>query len=111
MVHQMTNTSCQLIFVHPDLLETALAAAEISGVPKSRIFLFSDEYQQSISGVKDWRTMLGTDREGANWKWQKLRPEEAITQIATVNFSSGHVPSHLYSITLKSNTIQNHGPK
>lgn len=89
MVHQMTNTSCQLLFVHPELLSTALAAAKKAGIDKSRIFLFTDKFEQPIDGIKDWRTMIGTEVEGDNWRWKKLRPEEAVTQIATVNFSSG----------------------
>lgn len=78
-----------MIFVHPELLTTALAAAKKAGVDKSRIFLFTDKFEQTIEGVKDWRTMLGSESEGANWRWKKLRPEEALTRVATVNFSSG----------------------
>jgi hypothetical protein len=90
MVYQLKNTEAKLILVHPDLIQTALAAASKAGVPKSRLYLFSDQQHDPIDGVQDWRTMIGTEQEGKNWEWRKLSPEESVTQTATVNFSSGY---------------------
>jgi 4-coumarate--CoA ligase len=90
MVYQIKNTEAKLILVHPDLIRTALAAASKAGVPKSGLYLFSDQQHDSIDGVQDWRTMIGTEEEGRDWKWRKLSPEESVTQTATVNFSSGY---------------------
>jgi 4-coumarate--CoA ligase len=90
MVYQLKNAEAKLILVHPDLIQTALAAASKAGIPKSRLYLFSDQQHYSIDGVQDWRTIIGTEQEGKNWEWRKLSPEESVTQTATVNFSSGY---------------------
>lgn len=84
-----------MIFVHPDLVPTALEAAAQAGIPKSRLKLFADQYHEPIQGVEDWRRIVGTELEGAAWQWTKLSPEESLTQVATVNFSSGSVLSYL----------------
>jgi 4-coumarate--CoA ligase len=93
MLYQITNTGATLVLVHPDLVKTATAAAAQAGLPKTRLFLFSDQYHDPINGVQDWRTMIGTKEQGDSWEWTKLSPPESLTQVATLNFSSGYIPS------------------
>jgi 4-coumarate--CoA ligase len=90
LVYQMTDLDAKLIFVHPDLVPVALEGAAKSNIPKSRIYSFSDEFHEPIQGVKDWRTMIGTEEQGATWNWIKLSPEESKNEVATINFSSGY---------------------
>jgi 4-coumarate--CoA ligase len=89
MAYQVTNTQAKLILVHPDLVKTAISAASLAGLSRDRLFLFSDQYHHAINGVMDWRTMIGTEVQGYSWHWMKLSPTESLTQVATVNFSSG----------------------
>lgn len=87
----MRNLEPKLLLVQPMFLETALHAASQAGIPKDRIFQFSDEpkHVPIKNGIADWRTMLGTSAGGKNYRWPRFSPEESRTTIATVNFSSG----------------------
>lgn len=91
MVYQLKTVEAKMVLVHPALIKTAKAAASQAGLSKDRLFLFSEKYYEPIEGVKDWRTMIGTEEEGASWTWKSLSPEESLSTIATVNFSSGYV--------------------
>jgi len=89
MVHQINNTGAQIILAYPSMVKTAVAAAEKAGLPKSRIFQFSDEENQTQDGVKDWRHFIGTPTDGERYTWPKLSPEESANTVATINYSSG----------------------
>ncbi|TAQ85354.1 hypothetical protein B7494_g6320 [Chlorociboria aeruginascens] len=89
MVHQITNSGAQIILAHPTTVQTAIAAASQAGLPKSRIFQFSDEENPILGGVKDWRSMLGTISDGDSYSWPQLSPQESMETVATVNYSSG----------------------
>ncbi|KAG9235557.1 hypothetical protein BJ875DRAFT_340976, partial [Amylocarpus encephaloides] len=89
MVHQIKNTGAQIIMAHPSMVPTAVAAAAKAGLPKSRIFQFSDSENPMLDGVKDWRSMIGTPSDGQRYSWPRLGPEEAMNTVATINYSSG----------------------
>lgn len=89
MVHQVKNTGAQIILAHPTMIKTAVAAAEKAGLSKDRIFQFSDEENQTLDGVKDWRHLIGSPSEGEKYSWPKLSPEESVKTVATINYSSG----------------------
>jgi 4-coumarate--CoA ligase len=89
MVHQIKNTGAQIILVHPTMIKTAVAAAEKAGLSRNRIFQFSDIECKTLDGVKDWRAMIGSEREGDKYSWPKLSPEQAVNTVATINYSSG----------------------
>lgn len=86
--HQLKNTEAKVILVHPSLVQTALEAGVRSGVPKDRIFQFSDHFCPSVKGVPDWSAMLGSEEEANSWKWDDLAGA-ADSTIATINYSSG----------------------
>jgi 4-coumarate--CoA ligase len=89
MVHQIKNTGAQIILAHPTMIKTAVAAAEKAGLSRNRIFQFSDIECKTLDGVKDWRAMIGSEREGDKYSWPKLSPEQAVNTVATINYSSG----------------------
>lgn len=89
MVHQIKNTGAQVMLVHPTMLKTATAAAEQTGLPKSRIFQFSDIETKTTDGVQDWRHMIGTESEGQQYSWPRFSAREAASTVATINYSSG----------------------
>jgi hypothetical protein len=62
-----------------------------TGLPKSRLFLFDADEAESISGVQDWRRMIGTEAESQSWQWAPLDAESSQRCLATVNYSSGCV--------------------
>jgi len=89
MIHQIKNTGAQAILAHPTMLQAALAAAERAGLSRGRIFQFSDAYNPPFLGVRDWRSLIGSEAEGERYSWPKLSPEQAVNTVATINYSSG----------------------
>lgn len=93
LVHQMRNTTAKVILAHPSMLASVVPAADKAGVPRSRIFQFSDKSNPNPaaeSGIRDWRDMIGTEDQGAAWCWPDLRSQgEAASTVATINYSSG----------------------
>jgi 4-coumarate--CoA ligase len=71
------------------MLKTAIAAAAKSSFPKNRIFQFSDDEDTAFTGIKDWRTIMGSVEEGERYAWTKFTPEQSLNTIATINYSSG----------------------
>ncbi|EOO00769.1 putative 4-coumarate- ligase protein [Phaeoacremonium minimum UCRPA7] len=89
LVHQMKNTTAKVILAHPNFLETALEAASKAGIPKSRVFQFSDVENRTHHGIPDWRAMIGSPTEGDTYQWPDFSPKESRTAVATINYSSG----------------------
>lgn len=71
------------------MLPSILEAASKTGLPKDKIFQFSDERTPSVQGVSDWQDMIGSPQEGESWQWPNLSSREATSTVATINYSSG----------------------
>lgn len=71
------------------MLPLILPAAEKAGVPRDRIFQFSDEANPPRQGIRDWRDMIGDESQGAAWAWPALASQAAGETVATINYSSG----------------------
>lgn len=89
VTHQLKNTGATALLVHPSLLNNALAAAKVAGLPEARIFQFDDKPCPVVRGVKDWREMVASPEDGERYQWKKLRGEESVDTVATINYSSG----------------------
>ncbi|KAK8151695.1 4-coumarate-CoA ligase [Phyllosticta citrichinensis] len=89
LAYQLSNTSAQVLLVHPSLIQTATVAATKAGLATNRIFLFDDVRKDPINGIRDWRDMIGTPSEASTYQWLTLSPSEARKTVATVNYSSG----------------------
>ncbi|KAH6663262.1 4-coumarate-CoA ligase [Plectosphaerella plurivora] len=87
--HQMENTAAKLVLTHPSKLADVLTAADAAGLPRNRIFQFSDTHCLASHAVPDWGAMLAPPDEAASYQWPALSPSEAATTIATINYSSG----------------------
>ena len=85
----MKNTTAKVILAHPNFLKTALEAASKAGIPKSRVFQFSDVENRTQHGIPDWRAMIGSPTEGDTYQWPDFSPKESRTAVATINYSSG----------------------
>ncbi|KAL4951861.1 hypothetical protein BDW69DRAFT_185975 [Aspergillus filifer] len=86
--HHLKDTGSTVILAHPSLVKTAVAAAASVGIPRERIFQFSDYPCEAVDGVADWRSMIGTEEEAMSWKWEEMN-DTAATAVATINYSSG----------------------
>ncbi|KAL7956986.1 acetyl-CoA synthetase-like protein [Trichoderma compactum] len=87
--HQLGNTEAKAVLAHPSVLAKVLEAASKVGIPKDRIFQFSDEESPLQDGIPDWRCMLASHRDAFKWQWPEFTPAEARNTVATINFSSG----------------------
>ncbi|KAH7926478.1 acetyl-CoA synthetase-like protein [Leucogyrophana mollusca] len=84
LVHQIETTKATVIVAHPVSLDTALAAARVSGIPAGRVLTFGESSQKSVDSlVKEGLS------HNPNFVERKLKPGEGQTKIAFLNFSSG----------------------
>ncbi|TIC90915.1 putative 4-coumarate--CoA ligase 3 [Colletotrichum higginsianum] len=89
LVHQMTNTAAKVVLAHPAYIKRILEAVDKSNIPRSRVFQFSENENESRDGVPDWRQMLGSPTQADSYRWPELDAEESTRTIATINYSSG----------------------
>ncbi|KAK0822249.1 hypothetical protein LTR73_009363, partial [Friedmanniomyces endolithicus] len=71
------------------MVPNAVAAAKAAGLPKERIFQFDDKPCPTMDGIRDWREMIASPQEAESYQWRRLRGEEAVKTVATINYSSG----------------------
>ncbi|OQO15166.1 hypothetical protein B0A48_00548 [Cryoendolithus antarcticus] len=86
---QLENTGARLVFVEPKFLDIVLQAADKAKFPRDRIYLFDDKPLQAQNGVKDWRSMLGSEQESKGWQWRRMSAKDSKTRTAALNYSSG----------------------
>lgn len=86
---QLENTDSKLVLVEPKFLDVVLQAAQKHDFPRERIYLFSDEPCKEQQGVKDWSTLLGSEKEAEGWQWHRMSSQESKTRTAVLNYSSG----------------------
>lgn len=89
LAHQIKDTQASILLAHPDILPTAVAAAQRVGLPKARVFLFSDTSSLEFSGIRDWRSFLGSNDEASSYSFDQAAGEDAVNTIAMLNYSSG----------------------
>ncbi|KAL4807432.1 hypothetical protein BDV18DRAFT_159649 [Aspergillus unguis] len=89
LAYQISNLDAAAIFVHRDYLHTMLLAAERSGVPRERVFIFGEDTQPPQGTVTDWWDILASEEASDSWQWDELSGDGAQRTVATINFSSG----------------------
>ncbi|KAL7944899.1 acetyl-CoA synthetase-like protein [Trichoderma barbatum] len=87
--YQLQNTEAKAVLAHPSVLDKIIEAAAKVGIPKNRIFQFSDEDASVQDGISDWKSMLASHQDAFRWQWPVFSPAEARSTVATINFSSG----------------------
>ena len=84
LAYQLEMTGAKLIIAHPTNVESAIAAADLVGLPKSNIFVFGNE---SVNGVLPYnKVFLSSERRASIIK---LNAEESKDTVAFLCFSSG----------------------
>jgi 4-coumarate--CoA ligase len=86
---QMQDAQAKLVLVHPSLLDTAVVAAQQTGLSKDRLFQFSCSENPTRLGVRDWKFLLGSAEEGDQYVWPNLDGQRSKETIAAINYSSG----------------------
>lgn len=88
-------TSAKILIVHPTNVESALAAADLVGLPKSNVFVFG---QQAVNGVAPYFQVFLTSQRRADIV--RLNAEEAKDTVAYLCFSSGTTGNYKYKIRI-----------
>ncbi|KAF8133972.1 amp dependent CoA ligase [Boletus edulis] len=87
VLHQIQTTGATLVITHPVSLRTAVAAARQAGIPDARVVVFDEVPGSAHVSVEALvREGLRMDR---CFLERKLKPGEAKSKIAFLNFSSG----------------------
>ncbi|KAK5117989.1 hypothetical protein LTR62_004033 [Meristemomyces frigidus] len=89
VTHQLKNTGAVCILAHPTMVNNAVKAAKAAGLPRDRIFQFDDQPCEPLDGVRDWREIMASPRDAEGYQWKRLRGEESVDTVATINYSSG----------------------
>jgi 4-coumarate--CoA ligase len=86
LFHQLKLSKSKFILTHPLFLKSALEAASQVGIPNNKIFLLEKGNNLPFANVPDLVKLGETAPEIIPLK---LRPHEAKTKVALLNFSSG----------------------
>ena len=92
LAYQLGESKASVMIVHPDVLDTALAAAHTYGISPERVMLFDGKSPSTnvpnhlTVGVLVERGLCTPD---PTFVERRLRPGEAKTVLAFLSFSSG----------------------
>ena len=91
VAYQIKAVDAAILLIHDTLLETGIAAAKKANISLDRLFVFSDsEHTKTATrGLKDWRSILASEKEAVSWRWDPLDGEVAARTVGVINFSSG----------------------
>ncbi|CAK4033500.1 4-coumarate-- ligase-like 7 [Lecanosticta acicola] len=89
LVHQMKTIRAAVVLADPSALEKVGEAARVAGIPREKIFEFSDAPGTGAGSFQNWRSVWVTEQVGAQWQWDPMCGGGAEKRIAVVNFSSG----------------------
>ncbi len=92
--YQLQDSGARLILAGPEAAQKALDAAEIMGLPASRVFSFCDIYEEAERpqqcGLKPWTAFWASSTDVKSWNWKRITTKkEAQETTAIINYSSG----------------------
>ncbi|KAF1809941.1 4-coumarate-CoA ligase [Eremomyces bilateralis CBS 781.70] len=89
LAHQIRTVNPKIVYVHPTLAKTAIAAMKEVGLPLDRLYLASDTPCEETDGLKDWRSIQASEQDARHWRWPAFTKEQSRKIVGTINFSSG----------------------
>ncbi|KFZ08896.1 hypothetical protein V502_09073 [Pseudogymnoascus sp. VKM F-4520 (FW-2644)] len=89
LVHQIEDVQPSVVLVHPDFVPLVVEAVAKIGLSSSKIFQFSDVECTPVLEIPDWRVLLHSECGVNEYAWPSFTPEESLTKVATINYSSG----------------------
>ena len=95
LTHQLKDADCRFLLTSIAGLETALAAAQASKLPRNQVFVFdnagvfSGEELGDIEGISHWTKLLASSESASHFAWEHFRTEEQCHETAALNYSSG----------------------
>jgi acyl-CoA synthetase (AMP-forming)/AMP-acid ligase II len=86
VTHHMQTTKPKLLIVEPSMLNTALAAAEAYGLPRSAVLVFDEHEANPYPDLRSWRVLLS---QGESEFEQVCDPTTTIAAYFTTSGTSG----------------------
>ncbi|PGH13539.1 hypothetical protein AJ80_06289 [Polytolypa hystricis UAMH7299] len=93
LAYQLKDSGASYLLCAEPALDTGIAAAEIAGLPKDKIFVFNgalyDGKGQDVKGCRYWGNLFASEAEGSRFVWDPLSTPEAANHTLALNYSSG----------------------
>ena len=95
LAYQLQDSGAKFLITAEGSLDTALEATSSIKFPQDRVFVMGDGYEvfenraKSVRGISHWSTLLASESEGANFKWDEFKSREDMNRTAVINYSSG----------------------
>jgi long-subunit acyl-CoA synthetase (AMP-forming) len=94
LVYQLQDSEAKLILVGPEATGKAIEAANVVGIPTSRVLSFCEIYEEANrpqpGGLQPWTSIWADEEEVRSWSWRKITTkEEAQNTTIVINYSSG----------------------
>ncbi|KAF9434462.1 putative fatty-acid--CoA ligase FadD10 [Entomortierella beljakovae] len=88
VAYQLEDSGASVIVTHPELLQTAVKAAELTGIPKNKIFLFGDS---EVEGFKPYSSTFPPANTPENLLAEvvNLNGQPSADTTAIICYSSG----------------------
>lgn len=86
VTHHMQATKPKLLIVEPSMLNTALAAVEAYGLPRSAVLVFDEHETNPYPDLRSWRVLLSHGESGFE---QVCDPTTTIAAYFTTSGTSG----------------------
>ncbi|KAJ2901216.1 AMP-binding enzyme [Zalerion maritima] len=97
LAHQLKDSGAKFMLTAEKSLQTALEAAELVGLPKNRVLVFTDEaFERELAesrkkkygeGVRHWTDLIADKNDGISFSW--VEPSDSGTTTCCLNYSSG----------------------
>ena len=88
VAHQIKAVDAAILLIHDTFLETGIAAAKEANMSLDRLFVFSDSEHTKTAkrGLKNWRSIVASEKEAVSWRWNPLDGEAAARTVGVINF-------------------------
>ncbi|PGH10011.1 4-coumarate-CoA ligase [Blastomyces parvus] len=93
LAYQLKDSGATYLLCADGSLDTGIAAAELIGMGKDRIFVFDgalfDGKGEGRKGCRYWGDLVASPAEGSNFAWDTLSTPEEVDRTLALNYSSG----------------------
>ncbi|KKZ67946.1 4-coumarate-CoA ligase [[Emmonsia] crescens] len=93
LAYQLNDCGATYLLCADETLDTGIAAAELVGMSKDKIFVFSgalfDGKGEGRKGCRYWGELIASPAEGTNFAWDTLSTPQEVDRTLALNYSSG----------------------
>ncbi|KAL2373020.1 4-coumarate-CoA ligase [Blastomyces gilchristii SLH14081] len=93
LAYQLKDSGATYMLCADGSLDTGIAAAELIGMGKNRIFVFDsalfDGKGEGRKGCRYWGDLIVSPAEGSSFSWDTLLTPEEVDRTLALNYSSG----------------------